>query len=79
MIPVRFIEANCVLAENQEEYEPIAVHVSRDQCVTMTCCFRLSDEEIAEMVKTRTLWIRQLTFGRPFQAIGLSTQKPEMK
>jgi hypothetical protein len=76
MIPVEFPEANAVLARTQDEYEPMAVHWFGDKEGRIACCFRLSDAEIEEIVRTRTLWVQQLTFGRNFQPIGLSTQKP---
>jgi hypothetical protein len=80
MIPVRFPEANILLAMNQDEYEPMEVHLeggTTERC--MTACFRLSDAEVDELVRTRTLWIGQLTFGRGFAPIRLSTQKPNMR
>jgi hypothetical protein len=77
MIPVRFPEANAVMARDQEEYEPMAVHVFvNDEQGRVACCFRLTQAEIDEIVRTRTLWIQQLTFGRRFQPIGLSTERP---
>ncbi len=80
MIPVRFPEANLLLAMAQDEYEPMEVHLegnTTERC--MTACFRLSDAEIDELVRTRTLWIRQLTFGRGYAPIALSTQKPPLR
>ncbi len=78
MIPAHFPEANCVLAASQEQYEPIHVHLHRGVERRVTCCFRLSQQEIDEIVSTRTLWHSQLTFGEPFQPVSLSTQKPEL-
>lgn len=77
MIAVQFPEANCVLAADQEEYEPVAVHKFGDAQGRVVLCFRLSDAEVEEIVRTRTLWAQQLTFGRSFQPIGLSTQRPD--
>ena len=78
MIPVQFPESNAILARDQGEYEPMAMHVRPgDAQGTVTCCFRLSDAEIEEMTRTRTLWVQQLTFGRRFQPIGLSCQRPD--
>jgi hypothetical protein len=77
MIPVQFPEANGTLALNQSEYEPIAIYAFHDEQGRVVCCFRLSDAEIEEIVRTRTLWLQQLTFGQRFQPIGLSTQRPD--
>jgi hypothetical protein len=78
MIPVAFPESNAVLARDQGEYEPLAVYIFPNHDLTgrIACCFRLSDAEIAEIVRTRTLWVQQLTFGRRFQPIGLSVSRP---
>lgn len=78
MTPVRFPEANVVLAMDQEQYEPIAVYLAPGDEGIMTACFRLSEAEIAEMVMTRTLWVSVMTFRRGFPPIALSSQKPEM-
>jgi hypothetical protein len=76
MIPASFPEANRVLAANQDDYEPIHVHAHLGLQGKVTCCFRLSETEIDEIVRTRTLWYSQLTFGEPFQPVMLSTQRP---
>jgi hypothetical protein len=78
MIPVDFPEANAVLAMDQDEYEPIKIHLEQLPEGRATCCFRLSDAEVAELVSTRTIWIQQLTFQRGFAPIALSSQKPPM-
>jgi hypothetical protein len=76
VIPVQFPEANATLAMGQDQYEPMAVYKFRDAEGRIACCFRLSDLEIAEIMRTRTLWIQQLTFDRAFQPIALSTARP---
>lgn len=78
MIPVNFPEANTLLAMNQDEYEPLQVHIDQSPQRIATACFRLSDAELEEIARTRTLWIQQFTFGRGFAPIGLSTQKPPL-
>jgi hypothetical protein len=77
MIPVQFPQANAVLARDQDEYEPMPIHVfAGDPQGRVAFCCRLSDAEIAEVVATRSLWIQQLTFGKPFQPIALTTHRP---
>lgn len=77
MIPVQFPESNAVLARDQLEYEPLPIHVfAGDEQGRVAFCCRLSDAEIAEIVRTRTLWVQQLTFGRRFQPIALTTDRP---
>lgn len=77
MIPVQFPESNGVVARDQGEYEPLPIYAFGDAEGRIVCCFRLSPAELAEIVKTRTLWVQQLTFNRSFQPIALSTQRPE--
>ena len=42
----------------------------------MTACFELTEEEKAEIAATGKLWYTQITFGKPFQPVRLSTQNP---
>ena len=77
MIPVQFPESNAMLAREQGEYEPLPVYIFYDAEGRMAMCFRLSPIELEEIARTRTLWVQQLTFGRRFQPIALSTQRPD--
>lgn len=77
MIPVQFPEANAVLARDQDQYEPMAIYRFGDAESRVAMCFRLSPAELEEIAHTKTLWVQQLTFGRPFQPIALSTQRPD--
>jgi hypothetical protein len=77
MIPVQFPESNAVLAFNQDEYEPLPLHRFEGPEGRVAMCFRLSPAEIEEIFRTKTLWVQQLTFGRNFQPIALSTQRPD--
>lgn len=77
MIPIKFPESNATLASQQEEYEPLPVYVFPGIDRRMVFCCRLSDSEIEEIVRTKTLWLQQLTFCNPFQPILLSTRRPD--
>jgi hypothetical protein len=74
MIPVTFPECNVILAMGQDEYEPLQAYRAPDG--QTICAFRLSPVELAEIAKSKTIWISTLTFNNPFQPIGLSTQCP---
>lgn len=77
MLSVEFPQANIALGESQAEYETL--HVAYDianPAKPMTACFQLNKEEIDEIVKTGKLWFTQLTFGKPFQPVLMSTQNP---
>lgn len=78
MIPVQFPESNAVLAREQGEYEPLPVYAfPADPQGRVAFCMRLGPVELEEIARTGTLWVQQLTFGRRFQPIALSTQRPE--
>lgn len=80
MKAIEFPEVNLKLAEDQAEYQTIPVHVEVDNPEhKVTCCFELSDEEIAKIIETKKLWYVQLTFGNPFQPIFITTEKPPIK
>ena len=74
MIAIQFKGANAILGADQDQYEPLPVFRKGD---TVSCCFRLSDAEIAEIIETRTIWHTQLVLDRPFQPVSMSCQKPE--
>jgi len=77
MEAISFEEANIILGEGQPQYVPLPAHIDREDSATpMTCCFKLSPEEIEEIQKTGVIWLRQLTFGTPFHPIWLGTNKP---
>ena len=92
MKSVTFPEANCELAKDQPQYETLHVFVEMKEVVTplndgpdsvmqsvpwsMTGCFELTDEEIADIVATRKIWHKQMLFGNQFQPILMTTSKP---
>lgn len=83
MIAIEFEQANVRLAESQDEYETLPIHVPLDENGQLTdiecpctCCFQLNKEEIDELVKTGKLYFTQLTFGSSFQPIRMSTTNP---
>jgi hypothetical protein len=78
MKAIEFQEVNLRIAENQPEYETLPVfidHSSPEYEATM--CFELDDDEKKQVVETGKIWLRVLTFGKPFQPIGMSCLKPE--
>ncbi len=92
MKSVTFPEANCELAKDQPEYETLHVFVEKKEIAvrdhphddlsieeipwSMTACFELTDEEIADIVATRKIWHKQMLFGNKFQPILMTTSKP---
>lgn len=76
MEAIEFPEQTLVLAKDQPEYTPLPVHISDDNTKAMTCCMKLSPEELEEMNRTGVLWLTQLTFGQHFHPIRMSTINP---
>lgn len=78
MKPLSFAEQNVIFAKAQPEYQVLPAHVAHDPCVTVTSCWELSIEEIEQLVKTRKLWLQQLTFGSALQPQLPSVEKPPL-
>lgn len=77
MQAVEFEGFNLTLAKDQPPYRPLPVHLDKaDPQTPFTACFELTDEEVAEVVKTRRIFCRQLTFGKLFHPILISVENP---
>lgn len=71
---VEFDEVTATFAKNQRQYRPLPAHVGSDGRVT--CCWRLSEAELAEVQRTGVIWHQIETFGSALQPQLLSTEKP---
>lgn len=77
MKSIEFPQSNVKIGEGQPQYQTLHAHVDpNDPAQTMTMCFELSKEEIAQIVLTGKIWMSQLTFGMPFQPIRMSVDNP---
>lgn len=76
MEPIKFKEQNTVYAENQEEYMPLPAHQARDPSGTVICCWKLTEKEIEEIVKTGVIWHAIMTFDLPLQPQLLTVESP---
>lgn len=76
MKATKFDEANVTYAENQEEYNDLPAHRSAGGDVTS--CWELSEEELAEINKTKKVWLTVKTFNHPLQPLRIQITKPEM-
>ena len=77
MEAIEFDQQTVVLAKDQPQYQPLPVH--RDpskEGVPVTCCFKLSPEELEDISKTGLLWHTSLTFGQALQPIRMTTKNP---
>jgi len=79
MIPVTFPECNVILAMGQDEYEPLQAYRAPDG--QTICAFRLSPAELAEIAKSKTIWIshpdiqQSISADRAFDAVPLRTRR----
>lgn len=78
MKAIEFPEVNVRIAEHQEEYETLPVHIDRKEpTIPTTMCIQLDPEEIKQVAETGRIWMQVLTFGQPFHPIMMSFLKPE--
>lgn len=86
MRPIEFPEQTHVLAKDQPQYTPLPVHIAQRTVTTAdgektipwsaTCCYELTDEDIADIVANRKMYYQQMLFGYQFQPVFLSTKDP---
>lgn len=73
MKPVKFPGQNIVFGEGQPEYQPLpALKVPGPQGEVITC-WELSNEEVEIIVRSKRLYLSQLTFNKPIQPVLLMT------
>ena len=63
---IEFPEQTVIIAKNQPEYLPLPANISPEGIVT--CCWELSDDDVAQIIKTRKIWHQILTFKKPLAA-----------
>lgn len=91
MDAIEFPQQTFILAKDQPEYIPLPVHVRYYQDEEgnllhrgdnnpipqeMTCCFKLTPEEIEEINRTGQLWHTQCVQGDLFHPIRMTTKNP---
>lgn len=79
MKSIDFPKANVALAKDQPQYQTLFVYMDKtgnDPNGEVTCCFELTDEEIAEIVRTKKAWFTQVTFGRGYAPVRMSFASP---
>lgn len=71
MNAVTFPGVNRTYAEDQPQYTPLPVMAFKNGQVIS--CWELSDEELAEVIKNKRVYLCQATFNTPLQPISLKT------
>lgn len=69
MTPVKFEGHNVVFAEDQPEYQPLPALATRNEKGEVITCWELSDEELAEVIKSKRVYLSQYTFNTPLQPV----------
>lgn len=84
MNAIEFPGVNIRIAEDQPEYQTlpafggdIPIDDAGNTVPGITCCFKLTPEELAEVNRTGVIWHTVLTFGQPLQPQAMSIQRPE--
>lgn len=77
MRSLRFEGCNKAIGGTQQQYHTL--HAQQMPGLQGECriIFELTDEEVAEIVRTKKLVYTQLTFSSPFQPMKISTKWPE--
>jgi len=71
---IEFPQQTVIIAKDQPEYLPLPAHISNEGIVT--CCWELSDDDIAQIIKTRKIWHQIWAFRKPLQPQLLLTECP---
>jgi hypothetical protein len=84
MEAIEFDGVNAHIGEGQAQYKPlpaffgpIPVGDNGNNLDGITCCFKLSPEELAEINRTGVVWHTVLTFGMPLQPQHMTVLRPK--
>ena len=77
MKPVTFKVQNTAFAKDQEQYGTIPTLHMEGPSGTIVSCWELSEEEIAEVVKTGKMWLGLMCFGKPLTPSFLSVNSDD--
>lgn len=77
MKSINFPEATNKVAEHQEEYNTLISQWNPEE-QSINVCFEIDEDEFAEIARTRKLWYKQLTFGKPMNPMRISPFKNQM-
>lgn len=68
MKPVELKGQNVVYGKDQEQFLPLPACKLEERGEVITC-WEMTDEELEEIKKTKRVYLSQLTFNRPLQAL----------
>jgi hypothetical protein len=76
MSPIEFTGVNVIYAKDQPEYLPLPVMKLQDG--TVISCWQVTDEDLERIIKTRQVFVSQLTFNTPLQPLNVVTGLDEL-
>ena len=76
MKPVTFEGQNTVLGKGQPEYLELPALRCFDDTGTVWSCWELDKFDLEDLIRTRKLWLGQLTFNKVFAPQLVSTVMP---
>ncbi len=76
MRSLNFTNANIKIGGKQNEYNTLHAQLIDDKRGEIIMIFELTDEEIAEIVRTKKLVYSRLTFNQVYQPMRIMTQWP---
>ncbi len=90
MKPIEFEQMNTIFSKDSKVYMPLPAEV-KDLVVEgpngeqrefgngrVITCWELSDEDIAEIVKNKKVWLGILTYGEPLQPVSITTKREDL-
>lgn len=78
MNPVKFEGVNVQFADEQPEYNALPALHRKDENGTVVTAWQLSDEELEQLRKTKTIYLQVLTFYKPLQPVFLTVDPTEV-
>lgn len=78
MEPIEFKEQTVVFAKDQPEYIPLPAHLEKGPEGYATSCWKLNDEEVELIGRTKKVWLRMMTFNKPLTPVYLTVRKNEI-
>lgn len=76
MEAVKFPQVNVIMGADQPGVRPLPVHKDGDTEGTVTACYQLTPDELAEVQRTGKIWIQIWTYGGLLQPQLLRTDNP---
>lgn len=76
MKPTEFEGHNIVLGKGQPQYMELPALSCDDSAGTVWSCWELDDADLEDLMKTRKIWVGQLTFGNLFSPQMITTGMP---